>query len=49
MPPAVFESAVPASERPQSNALDRAATEIGVVGISQDKYAKLRSDKVTII
>jgi hypothetical protein len=29
-PPAEFEPAVPASERPQNNALDRAATGIGV-------------------
>ena len=30
MPPAGFEPAVPASERPQTHALDRAATGIGV-------------------
>ena len=30
MPPARFEPAIPASERPQTHALDCAATEIGV-------------------
>jgi hypothetical protein len=29
MPPAGFEHAIPASERPQTHALDRAATGIG--------------------
>jgi len=29
MPPVGFEPAIPASERPQTHALDRAATEIG--------------------
>ena len=29
MPPAGFELAIPASERPQTHALDRAATGIG--------------------
>jgi hypothetical protein len=29
MPPVGFEFAIPASERPQTHALDRAATEIG--------------------
>jgi hypothetical protein len=29
IPPAGFEAAIPASERPQMHALDRAATEIG--------------------
>jgi hypothetical protein len=29
MPPAGFEPAIPASERPQTHALDRAATGIG--------------------
>jgi hypothetical protein len=29
MPPAGFETAIPASERPQTHALDRAATAIG--------------------
>jgi hypothetical protein len=30
MPPAEFEPAIPASERPQTNAVDRAATAIGI-------------------
>jgi hypothetical protein len=29
MPPAGFEPTIPVSERPQTHALDRAATEIG--------------------
>ena len=29
MPPAIFEPAIPASDRPQTYALDRAATGIG--------------------
>jgi hypothetical protein len=29
MPPAVYEPTIPASERPQTDALDRAATGIG--------------------
>ena len=29
MPPAGFEPTIPASERPQTDALDRAATDIG--------------------
>jgi hypothetical protein len=31
MPSAVFEPAIPASERPQTHALDRAATAIGII------------------
>jgi hypothetical protein len=31
MPPAGFETAIPVSERPQTHALDRAATGIGAV------------------
>jgi hypothetical protein len=31
MPPAGFEPAIPASERPQTHALDRAATVIGLI------------------
>jgi hypothetical protein len=31
MPPAGFETAFPASERPQTHALDRTATEIGML------------------
>jgi hypothetical protein len=30
MPPAAFEPAIPASERPQTHALDRAATGVGL-------------------
>jgi hypothetical protein len=33
MPPAVFEPAIPASERPQTHALDSAATGISDVSI----------------
>jgi hypothetical protein len=32
MPPVGFETAIPASERPQTHALDRAATGIGFFG-----------------
>ena len=35
MPPAAFEPIIPASERPQTYALDRAATEIGVCTICE--------------
>jgi hypothetical protein len=31
MPPAGFETAIPECERPQTHALDRAATEIGPI------------------
>ena len=34
MPPAGFEPAIPASEWPQTHALDRAATGIGDVGVA---------------
>jgi len=34
LPPAGFETSIPASDRPQTNALDRAATGIGFVGIT---------------
>jgi hypothetical protein len=34
MPPAGFQPAIPASERPQTQSLDRAATGIGSVGYS---------------
>jgi hypothetical protein len=37
MPPPEFESTIPASERPQTHALDRAAT-----GIDFEKYKKNR-------
>jgi hypothetical protein len=32
MPPEEFEPAIPATERPQTHALDRMATEIGTTG-----------------
>jgi len=35
---AVFDPAMAASERPQTQALDHAATGICVFGINQDKY-----------
>jgi len=35
MPPAGFETAIPASERPQNHAFDRAATVIGTRLITQ--------------
>jgi len=35
MPPAGFEPAIPASEQPQTHVLDRAATGIGIVVLSQ--------------
>jgi hypothetical protein len=37
-PPAGFEPAIPVSERPQTHALDRAATGIGVIVINYCKY-----------
>ena len=47
MPPAGFEPVIPASERPQSHALDRAATGIGtniiiiaIIIISEQTYIK---------
>ena len=39
--PAIFEPAIPASERPQTRALDRAATGIGTQGVSLLKYASV--------
>jgi len=41
MLPAGFEPATPASERPQTNALDRAATGIGCDVKCNSKYGKL--------
>ena len=38
MPQTVFDLAMAASERPQTQALDHAATRIGVFGINEDKY-----------
>jgi hypothetical protein len=42
MPPAGFKPAVPASERPQTHALDCAATEIGIFQLltNIEKYNK---------
>jgi hypothetical protein len=40
MPPAGFEPAIPASERPQSHALDRAATGIGHHAFAFSKYPR---------
>jgi hypothetical protein len=40
MPPAGLEPTIPASERPQTYALDRAATEIGVVISTCDIFGK---------
>jgi len=34
MPPGAFEPAIPASERPQTHVLDRAATGIGVTRVT---------------
>jgi len=38
MPPLGFETTISASERPQTHALDRAATEIGIVTHLNIKY-----------
>jgi hypothetical protein len=38
MPPAGFETAIPASERQQTHALDRAATGIGTSYFTQTYY-----------
>ena len=40
MPPAGFELTIPASERPQTNALDRAATGTGDKKIMNGKYVR---------
>jgi hypothetical protein len=37
MPPAVFEPAIPANERPQTHAIDRAATGIGMYVLTNRK------------
>jgi hypothetical protein len=42
MPQAVFDPAMAASERPQTHALDRAASGICVFGINKDKYVTFR-------
>jgi hypothetical protein len=39
MPPAGFETTIPASELPQTNALDRAATGIGFVPLAKYYYS----------
>jgi len=46
VPPAGFEPAIPASERPQTHTLDRAATGIGV---SKDYVTENRGREVTIL
>jgi hypothetical protein len=38
MPPAGFEPAIPASERPQTHALDSAATGIGLLELKPYKF-----------
>jgi len=38
MPPAGFEGAITASERPQTHALDRAATGIGIYTVTWGKF-----------
>ena len=38
MPSAGFEPAIPASERPQTRALDRAATGVGVLRVILTKF-----------
>jgi hypothetical protein len=47
MPPAGFKPTIPASERPQTHALDRAATGIGINGDNVEKsIVKLRLTKL---
>jgi len=41
MPPAEFETAVPASQRPQTHALDRVTTRIGFSNITSEKFLDL--------
>jgi hypothetical protein len=43
MPPAGSEPAIPASEQPQTHALDRAATAIGVTVLGRELYLLLKS------
>jgi hypothetical protein len=47
MPPAEFEPAIPASERPQTHALDRAATGIGALQVAT-KLRDLHTRKVLL-
>jgi len=46
MTPAEFEPAIPASQRPQNHALDRAAT--GVGHLHMYRYYKLKSHKQSV-
>jgi hypothetical protein len=46
MTPAEFEPAIPASERPQTHALDRTATEVGRLHVYH--YYKLKSHKQSV-
>jgi hypothetical protein len=51
MPSVGFEPAIPVSERPQTHALDRAATGIGTIGpysILQQKAGSLPSNDVPV-
>jgi len=45
MPPAVFEPAIPASERPQNDTLDCAATGIGLLLYNQNKTLEFCKDR----
>jgi hypothetical protein len=52
MPPVEFEPTIPASERPQTHALDRAATGIGVsIGANEKKHTnpRLRRYRILIV
>ena len=49
MPPAGFEPAIPASERPQTHALDRAASGIGKIPVGMTNLQEIRNDKQMII
>jgi hypothetical protein len=50
MPPAEIEPAIPASERPQTQPLDRAATGIGLFSLSAtyEQYLESDKDKITL-
>jgi hypothetical protein len=43
MPSAGFESATPATKRPETYALDRAATEVGIIFFQQIFYFRVKS------
>ena len=45
MPPAGFEPAIPASERPQNDALDRAANGIVLLLCNQNKILEFCKDR----